>query len=106
MGRAFISISISMLTFSMFKAHRLRFRLSSVWMLGLMPPSFFLGRMEEVEGVGPLPPALPGPTEAGCGEAGEVTCTGDRAARGNIDSSPEKNFVLLCPLSENTACSL
>lgn len=106
MGGALVSISISMLTFSMFEAHRLRFGLGSVGTLGLLPPSFFLSRMEEVTEVGPLPPTLPGPTAAGCAEAGEVTGTGDRAARGNIDSSPEKNLVLLCPLLENTACSL
>lgn len=62
MGGALVSIWISVLSFSMFKAHRLTFRLDSICTLGLMPPPFFIGRMARV---GHLPPTLPGPTEAG-----------------------------------------
>lgn len=104
-----LSISISMLTFSTFRAHRLRFRLGSVWTLGLVPPSFFLGlgRMGEVaRGRAWATPPLWAHRRRFVGETGKVTSAGDRATCGKMDSSPEKNLILFCLLSENTVGSL
>lgn len=71
MGGVLFSISISVvLACSICKAHRLKFRLRSIWTLVLVPPSLFLGlgRMVEVASgrtLATFPPL--GPRRQGCG---------------------------------------
>lgn len=56
MGGVLVSIWISVLSFSMFKAYRLTFRLGSIWPLGLMPPPFFICRMARGGALATHPP--------------------------------------------------